>query len=641
MNQYQDYIHLSRYARWIESKGRRETWNETVQRYFDFFGQHLVDKQYIDANEYNLVRTKLEQSVVDGLNMPSMRAMATAGEALRRCNVAAYNCAASLANYKRFFAENFYILLSGTGTGGSVERQFITSLESIKPFVSDGLAKIPENFKKSKTIVVRDSKRGWAEAYEQLIDDLFNGFIPEFDISGVRPAGARLKTFGGRSSGGGVLLLTRLKTIEVFMKASGRKLTSVEIADIFCYIAAVVVVGGVRRAALIILSNLSDLRMQQFKTGDWRTNNPQREMANISTCYTEKPDILAFMEEFINIYKSFSGERGIFNRQACSKKAKENGRRKTDGIDFVCNPCSEIILRPKQMCNLSEVITRYDDDVKSLSEKAVNATILGTWQSTLTDFKFLSPEWKENCEEERLLGVSITGIMDNPILNNVHPELPAILTNLKNRTIETNKEWAAKFGINQSTAITCIKPSGTVSELMGTSSGIHPRHSEYYIRNVSGDIKDPLTHFLINQGVQHQEKQGSSNIILFAFPIKSPETSILRRDLTAIQHLELWYTYYKYWCEHKPSVTINVRDHEWLDVGAWCYEHFDDLSGVALLPYSDHHYPQTPFEECDKQTYENLVEQTPEIDWTQFNEDDDNTTSSQELACTSATGCSI
>ena len=625
MTQYQQYIHLSRYARWIENRSKRESWKETVARYFDFFDGHIKELEtlQIETNEVSEAITTLENAVINTEIAPAMRCIATAGEALRRDNTAAYNCAAVKADYIGCFHETLFVLLCGAGVGPSVERQFITKLPTVPEIINAN----------NITIVVLDSKEGWADAYKELITYLYNGEIPKIDVTNIRPAGSRLKTFGGRASGPEPLLNLFNFTIEIFLSSRGKKLTSIDVSDIFCKIAEIVVVGGVRRAALIILSNLSDKRMAAVKTGQWWLNNPQRALANHSVAYTEKPDIGVFMEEWVNLYQSKSGERGIFNREASAAKASENGRRETHGIDFLCNPCSEIILRSEQFCNLSEVIVRPNDTIIDLKNKVEQATILGTWQSTLTHFPYLSEKWKKNCDEERLLGVSLTGIMDNALLNNNHSGLSDILTELKQVAIDTNKEWAKKLGINQSSAVTCVKPSGTVSQLVDCSSGIHPRHSEYYIRTVRSDDKDPLTIFLIEQGVSHEVDEVNASNYVFSFPVKSPVHAVLREDLTAIDHLELWLTYHRFWCEHKPSITVSVREHEWLKVGAWCYEHFDELSGVSFLPYSEHIYKQAPYQEIDKETYNELASQFPVIDWESFKESDDNTKSAQELAC--------
>lgn len=646
---YAQYIHTSRYARWDDSLGRRETWQETVTRYISFWiGKGLISKE---AEE-------LATSILNLEVMPSMRALMTAGKALEKDNVAGYNCAYLKMNRVRAFDEILYILMCGTGVGFSVERQYISELPEVPK----------ELHETDTTIVVADSKIGWAKSFRELVSLLYSGLIPSYDLSRLRAAGARLVTFGGRSSGPEPLKSLFDFTINTFKKACGRKLNSLEVHDIVCKIADVVVVGGVRRSALISLSNLTDERMRHAKSGAWYTESPERSLANNSVCYTEQPDVSAFLKEWRALYESKAGERGIFSRDAARKHIQKLGRRDA-GHDFGCNPCSEILLRDREFCNLTEVVIRPGDTLDDLKRKVRIATILGTLQSTLTDFRYLSQAWKENCEEERLLGVSLTGIMDHPILNGqLHksgenhnkffqyklPELKDTigksggmlgwaLEELKNVCIETNKEWAGKLGINPSVAITCVKPSGTVSQLVDSASGIHTRYSSFYIRRVRSDAKDPLTSFLKNSGVPWEAdvtKPGSVDI--FSFPMAAPESSVLRNDLAAIQQLQLWKVYAEHWCEHKPSVTIYVRETEWLEVAAWVYKNFDIMSGVSFLPHSDHIYKQAPYEEITKEKYEELIQKMPKIDWSNFGsyEASDNTTSSQELACT-AGACEI
>ena len=632
--EYQNYIAISRYARWIEKENRRETWSETVERYVSYMqGRYeKLTKKKLDKKE----RDRWVDAITTLKVMPSMRALMTAGPALDKDNVAGFNCSYVAIDNVRTFDEIMYILMCGTGVGFSVERQYV-----------DKLPEIAEQFHTTETVIkVRDSKIGWAKSYRELIAMLYAGQIPQFDMSLVRPAGAKLKTFGGRASGPDPLRDLFKFSIETFQKASGRKLNSIECHDIVCKIADVVVCGGVRRSALISLSNLSDIRMRDAKTGQWWDNNPQRSYANNSVAYTEKPDIGTFMKEWVSLYDSKSGERGIFNRVASQKMATRSGRR--DGEhDFGTNPCSEIVLRNKQFCNLSEVVVRPDDTEKTLKEKVEIATIFGTLQSTLSDFRYLTKQWKDNTEEERLLGVSLTGIMDNFILSGGafnQAVLKSMLVNLKDHAIETNKKWAELLGVNQSTAITCVKPSGTVSQLVDSASGIHPRYSPYYLRTVRADKKDPLCDMMIDKGFHAEDdvmKPNDTKVIYF--PMKSPVESVMRDAKSAIEQLEIWKTYQLYWCEHKPSITVYVKEEEWLQVGAWVYENFDVMSGVSFLPHSDHSYKQAPYQEVDKKTYQEWLTKTPRnINWMDLTkyEKEDTTTSSKELACT-AGACEI
>ena len=632
--EYQNYIAISRYARWIEKENRRETWSETVERYVSYMqGRYeKLTKKKLDKKE----RDRWVDAITTLKVMPSMRALMTAGPALDKDNVAGFNCSYVAIDNVRTFDEIMYILMCGTGVGFSVERQYV-----------DKLPEIAEKFHTTETVIkVRDSKIGWAKSYRELIAMLYAGQIPQFDVSLVRPAGAKLKTFGGRASGPDPLRDLFKFSIETFQKASGRKLNSIECHDIVCKIADVVVCGGVRRSALISLSNLSDIRMRDAKTGQWWDNNPQRSYANNSVAYTEKPDIGTFMKEWVSLYDSKSGERGIFNRVASQKMATRSGRR--DGEhDFGTNPCSEIVLRNKQFCNLSEVVVRPDDTEKTLKEKVEIATIFGTLQSTLSDFRYLTKQWKDNTEEERLLGVSLTGIMDNFTLSGGafnEAVLKSMLVNLKDHAIETNKKWAELLGVNQSTAITCVKPSGTVSQLVDSASGIHPRYSPYYLRTVRADKKDPLCDMMIDKGFHAEDdvmKPNDTKVIYF--PMKSPVESVMRDAKSAIEQLEIWKTYQLYWCEHKPSITVYVKEEEWLQVGAWVYENFDVMSGVSFLPHSDHSYKQAPYQEVDKKTYQEWLTKTPRnINWMDLTkyEKEDTTTSSKELACT-AGACEI
>ena len=588
---YQEFIHLSRYSRWLPKEGRRETWNETVGRYFNFFKEHLKDMTGYELEDKD--RKELENAVLATKVMPSMRCLMTAGDALKRENIAGYNCSYVAINRIQSFDEILYILMNGTGVGFSVERQHIAEL----PVVAE------EFFLSDTVITVADSKLGWAKAFKELVGMLYIGQIPKWDLSKVRPAGAPLKTFGGRASGPAPLENLFNFTVNVFKGANGRKLSSVECHDIVCKIAEVVVVGGVRRSALISLSNLSDDRMRHAKAGQWWNDNPQRALANNSACYTEKPDMGIFMDEWKALYDSKSGERGIFNRASAVSMAAKNGRRDTEH-EFGTNPCSEIILRDREFCNLSEVVVRPSDTKESLMEKVRLATILGTFQSTLTNFKYVSAMWRKNCAEERLLGVSLTGIMDCCLTNGKEKNLSGLLDDLREEAVKTNKIWAEKLGIPQSAAVTCVKPSGTVSQLVDAASGIHARHNPYYIRTVRGDKKDPLTKMMTDIGFPVEDDvMNPSNTSVFSFPMKVDRGAVFRTDMSAVEQLELWLTYQKHWCEHKPSVTISVKESEWMEVGSWVYKNFDWMSGVSFLPFSEHTYQQAPYQDCDEKEY--------------------------------------
>ena len=630
MTPYQTYIAKSRYSRYLDDKGRREHWNETVSRYFDFMESHLSDK-----HSYTLtpeMRSRLEGAVMNLDVMPSMRSLMTAGDALERQNVAGYNCSYLPIDDPKAFDEAMYILLCGTGVGFSVEQKYVNRLPEI-----------PEKLYESNTVVhVKDSKEGWAKALRQVLALLWAGEIPKWDVSNVRAAGTRLKTFGGRASGPEPLVELFKYVVAKFKGAAGRKLHSIEAHDILCKIGEVVVVGGVRRSAMISLSDLGDDRMAKAKAGAWWDGNGQRALANNSAVYDVKPDVGQFMREWSNIYESHSGERGIFNRYASEIQAGKNGRRVL-GKEWGTNPCSEIILRPYQFCNLSSVIVRADDTVESLKEKVAVATILGTFQSTLTNFPYLRKVWQTNTEEERLLGVSMTGILDNALLNDAYDkELPSRLEELKNVAVDTNKHLAAELGINPSAAITCVKPEGTVSQLTGTASGIHPQHSAYFIRRVRSDAKDPLTAFLKESGFPWEPcVMKPESTVIFSFPMKTPEGARLREDLSAIEHLDLWLTFQRHWCEHKPSVTISVNENEWPKVGAWTWENFDEITGVSYLPMDGGTYRQAPYESIDEGQYDSLASQMPStIDWEQMKEVTDNVEGAQTLSCT-AGGCEI
>ena len=615
MDVYQSYIHKSRYARYIPEKQRRETWDETVDRYISYFKNRgsLDDKT---GEELREAITNLEV-------MPSMRALMTAGEALDRDNVAGFNCSYLPIDHPKAFDEMMYILMCGTGCGFSVERQYITKLPEVS-----------EDFHATETIIhVADSKIGWAKAYRELITMLYSGQVPEWDLSRVRPAGTVLKTFGGRASGAEPLEDLFKFTVEVFRSAAGRKLSSIECHDICCKIAQIVIVGGVRRSALISLSNLTDDRVRRAKTGQWWLDNPQRGLANNSACYTEKPDFEAFLNEWSSLYESRSGERGFFSRVASQKQAAKNGRRDPEH-DFGTNPCSEIILRPNQFCNLSEVVVRSEDTVASLKRKVRLASILGTLQATLTDFRYLRKKWQQNTEEEALLGVSMTGIQDCKLTNGAKNGLPQLLEDLKNEAVITNKTWARKLGIKQSAAITCVKPSGTVSQLVDSASGIHGRFSPYYIRRVRADVNDPLCSVLRDAGIDSEIDNRSPSTLVFSFPQKAPKGAVMSASQTGMEQLELWDVYQKHWCEHKPSVTVYYRDSEFLDIGSWLYNNFDSCSGVSFLPFSEHSYEQAPYEEINREQYIEMKKKMPKsISW-DITEHSDTTEGAQTLACT-------
>ena len=616
---YQNFIALSRYARWKDDEHRRENWGETVDRYFDYMDNHLVKNYNYTVSK--ALKEKLTNQIMSLGVMPSMRALMTAGPALDRCHVGGYNCSYIPVDSPRSFDECMYILMCGTGVGFSVERENVDKL----PIVN-------EHFEDSTTIItVGDSRPGWAKALRELIAMLYVGQVPTWDVSQVRPAGARLKTFGGRASGPAPLVELFQFCIQKFKGAKGRRLFPIECHDLMCKIGEVVVVGGVRRSALISLSNLGDDQMRHAKSGQWWENEGQRALANNSVAFKGKPEMGTFMREWTSLYESKSGERGIFNRQAAKVKALENGRRDADHY-FGCNPCSEIILRPYQFCNLTEVVCRATDDLVSLKEKVRMATVLGTFQSTLTNFKYLRKVWKDNTEEERLLGVSLTGILDCPIWTE------EILEILRDVAVETNKKFAKDLGIPQSTAITCVKPSGTVSQLVDSASGIHARHNDYYIRTVRGDNKDPLTQFMKDSGIPSEpDVMKPDSTTVFSFPMKSPSGAITRTAMSAIEQLEYWLMFQRHWCEHKPSVTVSVKEDEWMKVGAWVYDNFEEVSGISFLPFSDHTYAQAPYQDITGEEYEQAYRKMPEsIDWSKLAdyEKEDTTSGGRELACT-------
>lgn len=624
MDQYQEYIAASRYARFVDDKQRRETWGETVDRYVDY----IFNRTTAISNNTEL-KQQIRSAIYNLELMPSMRAMMTAGKSADRDNTCVYNCSYLPIDDPKAFDEAMFILLCGTGVGFSVESKYISQL----PEVPDRL------FDSEHSITVHDSKEGWAKALRLLIATLYAGEIPKWDVSSIRPAGARLKTFGGRASGPEPLVDLFKFTVNLFKHATGRRLNSLECHDLMCKIGEVVVVGGVRRSAMISLSDLDDERIRHAKAGPWWETAPHRALANNSAVYNETPTVGKYMEEWLSLYNSHSGERGIFNREAAKKTVEKYGHRDSN-FEFGTNPCSEIILRPYQFCNLSECVVRHDDDKETLLRKVRLAAILGTIQSTFTKFPYLRKVWQRNTEDERLLGVSLTGIYDNPLLTTQGEQLNALLSELREAARAANVEYAALLGIPESAAITCVKPSGTVSQLVDSASGIHPRHSKFYIRRVRGDKKDPLTQFLISQGIPNEAcVYKPDQTVVFSFPQKAP-AGITRADVSPVDHLELWLTYQRHWCEHKPSVTISVEEKDWPRVGAWTWEHFSEISGVSYLPYDGGTYRQAPYEECTEEEYSALKAKVPHIDWELFKENTDNVEGAQQLAC-SAGVCEI
>ena len=612
MDAYQQYIHKSRYARYLPQEERRETWKETITRYIRYWGDKLTDEE----------RVEIFQAIHKLEVMPSMRALMTAGPALDRDNMAGFNCSYIAIDSPRSFDEMMYVLMCGTGVGYSVEDQYISKLPEIA-----------EEFHATDTVIhVPDSKVGWAKSYRELVSLLYSGQVPEWDTSRVRPAGSSLKTFGGRASGAEPLIDLFRFTVRTFKEAAGRKLTSLECHDLCCKIAQIVVVGGVRRSALISLSDLSDDALRQAKHGAWYNTESQRGLANNSACYTSKPSFEQFLDEWRSLYESKSGERGIFSRAASQKQAERNGRRDSNR-DFGTNPCSEIILRKSQVCNLSEVVVRPEDTAESLRRKVRIATILGTLQATLTDFRYLRGIWKTNTEEESLLGVSLTGILDNPLLTLENDDLDLLLEDLRDISIATNKEWAERLGIPQSAAITCVKPSGTVSQLVDSASGIHGRYAPYYIRRVRADMRDPLCKVLEDAGVPCEMDNFSPSTKVFSFPKQAPEAAVFASEQSGMEQLELWAKYQEHWCEHKPSITVYYRDSEFLEIGNWVYNNFDSISGISFLPYDEHSYAQAPYEQISEEEYNEMVKDFPtEFDWN-LNEEDDFTEGAQTLAC--------
>jgi len=642
--QYQQFIHLSRYARWDYDKKRRETWGETIDRYFTFFQEHL--KKECDFDLENGLVEELKGEVLALNVMPSMRCLMTAGEALHKENVAGYNCSYVKIDSPRSFDEILYVLMNGTGVGFSVENVNVSQLSLIAD----------EFHPTETTIIVADSKLGWAKAYKEFLSLLWIGQIPQWDLSRVRPAGKPLKTFGGRASGPEPLDDLFRFSINIFQNAAGRKLKPIECHDLVCKIAEIVVVGGVRRSALISLSDLEDREMRHAKSGQWWEHNVQRTLANNSVNYKGKPNTGTFMREWLSLYDSKSGERGIYNGVSAKDQVIKLNEKAINGSgdfifrrepreDFGTNPCSEIILRSREFCNLSECVIRRWDTPESLSKKVRIATILGTFQSTLTNFRYLTREWGKNCTEERLLGVSLTGILDNPLTNGKKKGLESLLDDLRKVAYETNKEWADRLGIKRSAAITCVKPSGTVSQLVDSASGIHARHSPFYIRTVRADNKDPLCKMMKDKKFPNEpDVNKPEHTTVFSFPFESPKGAVCRTDMTAIDQLELWSAYQEYWCEHKPSITVSVKEDEWFDVGAWVWNNFDSISGISFLPFSEHTYRQPPYQDCTKEEYSELLSRVPqEVDWTELSnyEQQDYTVASQELACSADGGCEI
>lgn len=629
---FRNFIAVSRYARWIDGESRRETYQESVGRYISFIKSHVKRETGYQISAEDAAR--LTQAIEAQEVGPSMRALMTAGPALERNNIAGYNCAYLPIDHPRAFDELLYILMNGTGVGFSVEKKYVKQLLTV-----------PESFEPSPTVIkVSDSKEGWAKGLRELVALLYAGQIPTWDLSEVRAAGARLKIFGGRASGPAPLDDLFRFAVALFTNAAGRKLTTLEAHDFVCKIASVVVVGGVRRSALISLSDLEDGRMAVAKSGQWWEHSDHRRLANNSVAYSCKPDMESFMREWLNLYESKSGERGVFNREASQRQAAKYGRRDA-AVDYGTNPCSEIILRPYQFCNLTTVAVRPEDSLDDLRRKVTLAAVLGTFQSTLSNFKYLRKVWKKNTEEERLLGVSMTGQLAHPVLSGQKglDTLATWLDELRQVAVDTNKVWAERLGIPQSTAVTCVKPEGTSSQLFGTASGLHPWHNDYYIRTVRSDKKDPLAQFLIDVGIPYEEDVHSATDWVFSFPLRAPEGSLTRKDLTAVEHLEIWLTYQRHWCEHKPSVTISVRDHEWMQVGAWVWEHFDEISGISFLPYTEHIYKQAPYQDITAEEYADLAARMPtSIRWEDltFYETEDGTTGSQELSC-AAGGCDV
>lgn len=625
---YQDFIFYRTYSRWNDDLGRRETWQETVDRYMSFMRKNVGDK--LTFEEYQEIREAILKHEV----MPSMRLMWGAGGPTARCNVSAYNCSYLAIKELRDFAETLYLLCSGTGVGFSVEKAAVDQLPVVQPQKG-----VP-----SKYFVIDDSKEGWAEALHDCLHALFNGEDAIFDFSQIRPAGARLKTMGGRAAGPQPLMDLLEFTKEVVLARQGKKLRPIDVHDIMTKIGEIVVAGGVRRSAMISLSDLEDAEVQHAKDGRFWEHSAHRALANNSAVYKQKPTREEFLSEWDALRKSGSGERGIFNRGSLTEQVPARRLFEWNGVVPALagtNPCGEIVLKDKQFCNLTEIVARAEDTEETLLKKARIATILGTYQSTLTDFKFLSSEWKRNCEDERLLGVSITGQWDSPAVRDEQ-----VLTRMKHVAQDTNSEYAKRFGINPSTAITCVKPSGTVGQLVNASPGLHARYSEYYLKRVRISVTDPLFKMLRDLGVPSHPEVGqgesTANTFVLDFPIASPQGAVTADKLSAIAQLEHWLMMKRSWTEHNPSCTIYIKDGEWEQVRDWIYEHWDLVGGLSFLPYEDHVYELAPYTPISKEEYEKLASLFPKIDFSVLTryEKDDETTGAQELACV-AGGCEL
>ncbi len=630
MTQYQNFIFVSRYAKWREADNRRETWAETVDRYIEFFKAHLVKYNVDPKNE---VYANVREAIYNLDVMPSMRALMTAGPALERSHMAGFNCSFVAIDHPRAFDEILWILANGTGVGFSVERSSVEQLPTIPNRMN----------KTAKVIEVEDSREGWASAYRALIENLYMGYVPSFDVSAVRPAGARLKTFGGRASGPGPLLDLFTFTIDTFTAAQGRRLSPLEVHDVVCKIGEVIVSGGVRRSALISLSDVSNYEMAKAKSGSWWENNGQRALANNSAIYDYKPTPELFLREWGNLIESQSGERGLFNREGVRNAAP--ARRRGDLL-VGTNPCGEIALRNMGLCNLTDVVIKPHDTEADIRHKVRIAAIIGTWQSTLTEFPYVRPGWRENAEDERLLGVGLTGIYGNRLFNNPNdPRLSQRLDSLRNSAVQMNARWAETLGINPAAAVTTIKPSGTVSQLTGVASGIHPLYAPYYIRTVRGANTDPLVQLMKDSGVPHEpDVMAPDKTTVFSFPIAAPKHAVTRTDVSALDHLALYKVYREHWAEHTVSITVNVKPEEWVAVAAWVYENWNSLAGVSFLPYSEHTYQQAPYTEVSADEYEAAVAKMPKsvrFEDLAFYEREDGTTGARELACSSDTGCEV
>jgi ribonucleoside-diphosphate reductase alpha chain len=631
MSLYQQVIFKTRYARWVEEEGRRENWDETVKRYCDYFEDHLKEK-----HSHKIPRKVLKEvydSIYNLEVMPSMRTLMTSGKALESAEVANYNCAFLVVDAVRAFSEHMYVLMCGAGSGFSVERRF-----------TEKLPEVPEELHPSDTtIIVADSRKGWCAAYNQYLNLLFAGNIAKVNVDKVRKEGTRLKTFGGYASGPGPLLDLFKHTEEIFRGAQGRQLRPIEVFSIMCYIAQIVVVGGVRRSATIALFDKDDIEMRTAKSGYW-FNDPKRKhyaMANISAVFETKPAAAEFMDIWRDLVASKAGEPGILNRKALWEGAEAIGRatRYEDGsrIPYGVNPCSEIVLQPYSFCNLTGAAIRPEDTLEDIKKKVRVATIIGTWQATVTDFDYLRKVWQSNVEDERLLGVCLAGIMDHPVLSQTTEESARWENELRELAWEVNKSIAEDIGINTTASVTAIKPAGNSGELYDVASGIHPRYAPYYIRSIRQSNGDPMTEFLKATGIPHEVSVQNARDSIFYFPVKSPEGAICAKDRTAIQQLEHWLHMKRNYATHTISATVYVREHEWIAVGAWVYDNFNEVTGLSFLPYDDHIYQQAPYTPCSAEDYEKARGKMPEeIDWSLLKhfEQSDSTTVSQEFACT-------